>query len=129
MYFKPPKSLNFRETFTTELLRVNHLIEEPRFSESSMKFDTLRESSITVETDAVEHLNITNNWTTEMQQSFPYQHKSLLEDASRDAIFKLTKEETKIGMSTSRSVWVTMLFLLVFAFVLILLSLSCFFFS
>ena len=44
------------------------------------------QSSITAETDAVEHLNIKNNWTTAMQQSFPDQLKSFLKDA-RDAIF------------------------------------------
>ena len=44
-----------------------------------MEFETLRESSITAKTDAIEYLNITNYWTTEMQQSFPDQHKSLLE--------------------------------------------------
>ena len=62
-----------------------------------MEFETPTESSITAKKDAVEYLNITNNWTTEMQQSFPDQHKSLLEDA-RDAIFKLScfmKEETE----------------------------------
>ena len=53
-----------------------------------MEFETLIQSSVTAQTEAVEHLNIANTWTTEMQQSFPDQHKSLLEDV-RDAIFKL----------------------------------------
>ena len=48
----------------------------------------LRESSIVAGTDAVEHSSIAKNWTTDMQQSFPYQHKNVLEDAM-DTIFKL----------------------------------------
>ena len=48
-----------------------------------MEFETLRESSITAETDAIEHLNITNNWTTEMQRSFLDQHHSLLKDGKK----------------------------------------------
>ena len=53
-----------------------------------------------------------------MQQSFPYQHKNLLEDVM-DTIFKLScalKEETKNEMSTSSSFWVTIFFLSIFAF-------------
>ena len=46
-----------------------------------MEFETLRESSILAGTDAVEHSSIAKNWTTDMQQSFPYQHKNVLEDA------------------------------------------------
>ena len=68
-----------------------------------MEFETLRESSILAGTDAVEHSSIAKNWTTDMQQSFPYQHKNVLEDAM-DTIFKLScalKEETKNEMSTS----------------------------
>ena len=53
-----------------------------------MEFETLRESSILAGTDAVEHSSIAKNWTTDMQQSFPYQHKNLIEDAM-DTIFKL----------------------------------------
>ena len=37
-----------------------------------MEFETLRESSILAGTDAVEHSSIAKNWTTDMQQSFPY---------------------------------------------------------
>ena len=48
-----------------------------------MEFKTLTKSFATAKTDAVEHLNIANNWTTEMQESFPDQHKSLLEDGIR----------------------------------------------
>ena len=78
-----------------------------------MEFETLRESSILAGTDAVEHSSIAKNWTTDMQQSFPYQHKNLLEDAM-DTIFKLScalKEETKNEMSTSSSFSVTIFFL------------------
>ena len=96
-----------------------------------MEFETLRESSILAGTDAVEHSSIAKNWTTDMQQSFPYQHKNLLEDAM-DTIFKLScalKEETKNEMSTSNSFWVTIFFLLIFAFiVLVSLGFSCFVF-
>ena len=70
-----------------------------------MEFETLRESSILAGTDTVEHSSIAKNWTTDMQQSFPFQHKNLLEDAM-DTIFKLScalKEETKNEMSTSSS--------------------------
>ena len=83
-----------------------------------MEFETLRESSILAGTDAVEHSSIAKNWTTDMQQSFPYQHKNLLEDAM-DTIFKLScalKEETKNEMSTSSSFWVTIFFLSIFSF-------------
>ena len=96
-----------------------------------MEFETLRESSILAGTDAVEHSSIAKNWTTDMQQSFPYQHKNLLEDAM-DTIFKLScalKEETKNEMSTSSSFWVTIFFLSIFAFiVLVSLGLTCFVF-
>ena len=96
-----------------------------------MEFETLRESSILAGTDAVEHSSIAKNWTTDMQQSFPYQHKNLLEDAM-DTIFKLScalKEETKNEMSTSSSFWVTLFFLSIFAFsVFVSLGLSCFVF-
>ena len=96
-----------------------------------MQFETLTESSILAGTDAVEHSSIAKNWTTDMQQSFPYQHKNLLEDAM-DTIFKLScalKEETKNEMSTSSSFWVTIFFLSIFAFiVLVSLGLSCFVF-
>ena len=44
-----------------------------------MEFETLRESSILAGSDAVEHSSIAKNWTTDMQQSFPYQHKNVLE--------------------------------------------------
>ena len=67
-----------------------------------MEFETLRESSILAGTDTVEHSSIAKNWTTDMEQSVPYQHKNLLEDAM-DTIFKLScalKEETKNEMST-----------------------------
>ena len=40
-----------------------------------MEFETLRESSILAGTDAVEHSSIAKNWTTDMQQSFPYFEK------------------------------------------------------
>ena len=93
-----------------------------------MEFETLRESSILAGTDAVEHSSIAKNWTSDMQQSFPYQHKNVLEDAM-DTIFKLSctlKEETKNEMSTSSSFWVTIFFLSIFAFiVLVSLGLSC----
>ena len=96
-----------------------------------MEFETLRESSILAGTDAVEHSSIAKNWTRDMQQSFPYQHKNLLEDAM-DTIFKLScalKEETKNEMSTSSSFWVTIFFLSVFAFsFFVSLGLSCFVF-
>ena len=96
-----------------------------------MEFETLRESSILAATDAVEHSSTAKNWTTDMQQSFPYQHKNLLENAM-DTIFKLScalKEETKNKMSTSSSFWVTIFFLSIFAFiVLVSLGLSCFVF-
>lgn len=96
-----------------------------------MEFETLRESSILAGTDAVEHSRIAKNWTTDMQQSFPYQHKNLFEDAM-DTIFKLScalKEETKTEMSTSSSFWVTIFFLSIFAFIaLVSLGLSCFVF-
>ena len=96
-----------------------------------MEFETLRESSILAGTDAVEHSSIAKNWTTDMQQSFPYQHKNLLEDAM-DTIFKLScalKEETKNEMSTSSSFWVTIFFLSIFAFsFFVSLGLSCFVF-
>ena len=66
-----------------------------------------------------------------MQQSFPYQHKNLLEDVM-DTIFKLScalKEETKNEMSTSSSFWVTIFFLSIFAFsFFVSLGLSCFVF-
>ena len=66
-----------------------------------------------------------------MQQSFPYQHKNVLEDAM-DTIFKLScalKEETKNEMSTSSSFWVTIFFLSIFAFsFFVSLGLSCFVF-
>ena len=59
-----------------------------------------------------------------MQQSFPYQHKNLLEDVM-DAL----KEETKNEMSTSSSFWVTIFFLSIFAFsFFVSLGLSCFVF-
>ena len=96
-----------------------------------MEFETLRESSILAGTDAVEHSSIAKNWTIDMQQSFPYQHKNLLEDAM-DTIFKLScvlKEETKNEMSTSSSFWVTIFFLSIFAFsFFVSLGLSCFVF-
>ena len=96
-----------------------------------MEFETLRESSILAGTDAVEHSSIAKNWTTDMQQSFPYQHKNILEDAM-DTIFKLScalKEETKNEMSTSSSFWVTIFFLSIFAFsFFVSLGLSCFVF-
>ena len=96
-----------------------------------MEFETLRESSILAGTDAVEHSSIAKNWTTDMQQRFPYQHKNLLEDAM-DTIFKLScalKEETKNEMSTSSSFWVTIFFLSIFAFsFFVSLGLSCFVF-
>ena len=96
-----------------------------------MEFGTLRESSILAGTDAVEHSSIAKNWTTDMQQSFPYQHKNVLEDAM-DTIFKLScalKEETKNEMSTSSSFWVTIFFLSIFAFsFFVSLGLSCFVF-
>ena len=96
-----------------------------------MEFETLRESSILAGTDAVWHSSIAKNWTTDMQQSFPYQHKNLLEDVM-DTIFKLScalKEETKNEMSTSSSFWVTIFFLSIFAFsFLVSLGLSCFVF-
>ena len=62
-----------------------------------MEFETLTGSSILAGTDAVEHLSIAKNWTTDMQQIFSYYHKSLLED-TMDTIFKLScplKEEKK----------------------------------
>ena len=66
-----------------------------------------------------------------MQQSFPYQHKNLLEDVM-DTIFKLScalNEETKNEMSTSSSFWVTIFFLSIFAFsFFVSLGLSCFVF-
>ena len=66
-----------------------------------------------------------------MQQSFPYQHKNLLEDVM-DTIFKLSctlKEETKNEMSTSSSFWVTIFFLSIFVFsFFVSLGLSCFVF-
>ena len=66
-----------------------------------------------------------------MQQSFPYQHKNLLEDVM-DTIFKLScalKEETKNEMSTSSSFWVTIFFLSIFSFsFFVSLGLSCFVF-
>ena len=52
-----------------------------------MEFETLRQPSILSGSDAVEHSSIAKNGTTDMQQSFPYQHKNLLEDAM-DTIFK-----------------------------------------
>ena len=112
-------SMNFtRDLYERTLPSDYSFIEKPRFREVSMELETLRESSITAETDAVKHLNIMSNWTTEMQQSFPDQHKNLLEDIrSRDAI-----------LSASSSFWVTVFFLLIFAFVFILLSLSYFVF-
>ena len=64
-------------------------------------------------------------------QSFPYQHKNLLEDVM-DTIFKLScalKEETKNEMSTSSSFWVTIFCLSIFAFsFFVSLGLSCFVF-
>ena len=96
-----------------------------------MEFETLRESSILAGTDAVKHSSIAKNWTTDMQQSFPYQHKNILEDAM-DTIFKLScalKEETKNEMSTSSSFWVTIFSLSIFAFFFFVsLGLSCFVF-
>ena len=66
-----------------------------------------------------------------MQQSFPYQHKNLLEDVM-DTIFKLScalKEETENEMSTSSSFWVIIFFLSIFAFsFFVSLGLSCFVF-
>ena len=106
--FGTGRSMNLTRDVYERTLPSESFIEKPRFSELSMEFETLRESSITAETDAVEHLNITNNWTTEIRQSFPDQHKSLLEDA-RDHIFKLSCF-VKNEMSTLSSFRVTIFF-------------------
>ena len=68
VYFGTGRPMNFtRDLYGRTVFDPSEsFIEKPRFSELSMEFETLRESSITAETDAVEHLNITNSWTTEM---------------------------------------------------------------
>ena len=68
VYFGTGRSMNFTRDLYERTLPSESFIE--KFSELSMEFERLRESSVTAETDFVEHLNITNNWTAEIQQSF-----------------------------------------------------------
>ena len=69
VYFGTGRPMNFTRDLFGRTLPSESSIKKPRFSELSMEFETLRESYVTSETDAVERLNIENNWTTEMQQS------------------------------------------------------------
>ena len=63
VHFGTGQPMNFTRDLYGRTLPSESFIEKPTFSELSMEFETLRQSSLTAETDAVEHLNFANNWT------------------------------------------------------------------
>ena len=61
VHFGKGRPMNFMRDLYGRPLLSESFIEKPRFSELSMEFETLRQSSITAEQDAVDHLRIATN--------------------------------------------------------------------